>query len=76
MPAAADALRNAEYGQVADERVNHRNGYRQREWDTRAGTVELAVPKLRTGNHSRTGCWSSAVGPNRPSSKWSPLPVR
>ncbi len=51
MSAEADALCNAEYGQVSDERVNHRNGYRQREWDTRAGTVELAVPKLRQGSY-------------------------
>lgn len=50
MSAEADALCNAEYGQVSDERVNHRNGYRSREWDTRARTVELAIPKLRSGN--------------------------
>jgi transposase-like protein len=47
----ADALCNAEYGQVSDERVNHRNGYRPREWDTRAGTVELADLKLRQGSY-------------------------
>ncbi|MGW3636145.1 IS256 family transposase, partial [Streptomyces sp. NPDC005122] len=51
MSAEADALCNAEYGQVSDERVNHRNGYRPREWDTRAGTVELSVPKLRQGSY-------------------------
>ncbi len=51
MSAEADVLCNAEYGQVSDERVNHRSGYRPREWDTRAGTVELAIPKLRTGSH-------------------------
>ncbi|GAB2769422.1 hypothetical protein GCM10027072_80280 [Streptomyces bullii] len=51
MSAEADALCNAEYGQGSDERVNHRNGYRPREWDTRAGTVELAVPKLRQGSY-------------------------
>lgn len=51
MSAEADALCNAEYGQVSDERVNHRNGYPPREWDTRAGTVELAVPKLRQGSY-------------------------
>ncbi len=51
MSAEADAVCNAEYGQVSDERVNHRNGYRPREWDTRAGTVELAVPKLRQGSY-------------------------
>jgi putative transposase len=51
MGAEVDALCGAEYGQVSDERVNSRNGYRQRAWDTRAGTVELAVPKLREGSY-------------------------
>lgn len=51
MSAEADALCNGEYGQVSDERVNHRNGYRPREWDTRVGTVELAIPKLRSGSY-------------------------
>ncbi len=51
MSAEADALCNAEYGQVSGERVNHRNGYRPREWDTMAGTVELAIPKLRSGSY-------------------------
>lgn len=51
MSAEADVLCNAEYGQVSDERVNHRNGYRPREWDARAGTVELAIPKLRSGSY-------------------------
>ncbi|MGW2206979.1 transposase [Streptomyces sp. NPDC001774] len=51
MPAEADALCNAEYRRGSDERVNHRNGYRSREWDTRVGTVELAVPKLRSGSY-------------------------
>src|SRR2546421_4750207 len=50
MSAEADALCGAPYGQRSDERVNSRNGYRTREWDTRAGTVELAVPKLRQGS--------------------------
>jgi transposase-like protein len=51
MSAEADALCGAPYGARSDERVNSRNGYRAREWDTRAGTVELAVPKLRTGSY-------------------------
>ncbi|MGW2190219.1 IS256 family transposase, partial [Streptomyces sp. NPDC001719] len=42
---------NAEYGQVSEGRVNQRNGYRPREWDTRAGTIELAIPKLRSGSY-------------------------
>ncbi|MGW2190061.1 transposase, partial [Streptomyces sp. NPDC001719] len=44
MSAEADALCNAEYGQVSEERVNQRNGYRPREWDTRAGTSNLPSP--------------------------------
>jgi len=49
--AEADALCGAEYGQISEERVNSRNGYRQPGWDTRAGTVELAIPKLREGSY-------------------------
>jgi putative transposase len=42
----------AEHGQRAPERrLTQRNGYRAREWDTRAGTVELAIPKLRQGSY-------------------------
>src|SRR4051794_1063693 len=51
MSAEADALCGAEYGQRSEGRVNSRNGSRAREWDTRAGTVELAIPKLRTGSY-------------------------
>lgn len=51
MSAEADALCGAGYGERSAERTNSRNGYRQREWDTRAGTVELAIPKLRSGSY-------------------------
>jgi putative transposase len=51
MSAEADAACGAEYGQVSPERVNSRNGYRTRPWDTRVGSIELAVPKLRTGSY-------------------------
>ncbi|MEU1238659.1 transposase, partial [Micromonospora aurantiaca] len=44
MSAEADAICGAGYGQRSDERVNSRNGYRPREWDTRAGTIDLAIP--------------------------------
>jgi transposase-like protein len=43
LSAAADALRNAEYGKVSENRVNDRNGYRPRERDTRVDTVELVI---------------------------------
>ena len=48
MSAEADAVCGAAYGQVSPDRVNRRNGYRAREFDTRAGTLDLAVPKLRS----------------------------
>jgi putative transposase len=51
MGAEADAACGAPYGQVSEERVNYRNGYRDRRWDTRAGTIELAIPRLRQGSY-------------------------
>ena len=51
MSAQADQLCGAEYGERSAQRTNRRNGYRARDWDTRAGTVELAVPKLRHGTY-------------------------
>ncbi|MEU8804937.1 IS256 family transposase [Spirillospora sp. NPDC048819] len=51
MDAEVETLCGAGYGEVSAERMNSRNGYRRREWDTRAGTIELAVPKLRTGSY-------------------------
>ncbi len=41
----------AEYGEKSPERLAQRNGYRERDWETRAGTVELRVPKLRKGSY-------------------------
>ena len=67
---------NAGYREVTPGRVNSRNGYRRRERDTRAGTIELAIPKLRSaeldelaeGSRSRppdggpyTFCWIDAL---------------
>jgi putative transposase len=51
MGAEADALCGAGYGERTPERLNRRNGYRERDWDTRVGTIELAVPKLRAGSY-------------------------
>ena len=51
MDADVEVRCNAGYGEVTPERVNSRNGYRLREWDTRAGTIELAIPKLRQGTY-------------------------
>ena len=51
MSAEVSALCNAGYGERTAERTNARNGYRTRTWDTRVGTMELAIPKLRTGSY-------------------------
>lgn len=51
MGAEVDALCGAAYGERSPERVNRRNGYRQRPFDTRAGTISLEVPKLRSGSY-------------------------
>ena len=50
MGADADAVCGASYGARSDDRVNSRNGYRHREWDIRAGSIDLAIPKLRQGS--------------------------
>ncbi len=45
------ALTGAPYGEKSSERLAQRNGYRDRVWETRAGTVELRIPKLRKGSY-------------------------
>jgi len=49
LSAQADSVCGAEYGVRSPDRVNTRNGYRHRDLDTRAGTLDVAVPKLREG---------------------------
>jgi putative transposase len=44
-------LTGADHGERSPDRVNWRNGYRERDWETRAGTVELRIPKLRQGSY-------------------------
>jgi transposase-like protein len=51
MAAEVEVLCNAGYGEVTPERINSRNGYRSRTLDTRVGTIDLAVPKLREGSY-------------------------
>lgn len=46
-----EAKTGAPSGARSPERFNHRNGYRERGWDTRAGRIELAIPKLRKGSY-------------------------
>jgi transposase-like protein len=51
MGAEADAVCGAPYGVVSEERTNRRNGYRERRWDTRVGSIDLGIPKLRQGSY-------------------------
>jgi putative transposase len=51
MDCDVEALCAAGYGERAPERANSRNGYRERVWETRAGTVPLRIPKLRQGSY-------------------------
>jgi putative transposase len=46
-----ETLCGAAYGERSAERANSRNGYRERVWETRAGAVDLKLPKLRTGSY-------------------------
>src|SRR4051812_50065001 len=51
MSAEADAICGAPYGERSAERTNSRNGYRTRDFDTRTGTMAVAIPKLREGSY-------------------------
>jgi len=51
MEAEVTAAAGAGYGERSGDRVARRNGYRERAWDTRVGSIELAIPKLRQGSY-------------------------
>jgi putative transposase len=51
MELEVEGLTGAAHGVRDPDRINHRNGYRDRDWETRAGTVELRIPKLRKGSY-------------------------
>lgn len=51
LSAEADTVCGADYGTTSQTRTNRRNGYRHRAFDTRAGTLDVAVPKLREGSY-------------------------
>jgi putative transposase len=62
-------LLGADRHERTPERTGHRNGYRMRTWDTRVGTIELAIPKVRPGTYFPY-C-SPAGGRSTRSSPWS-----
>ena len=51
MEMEVEGLTGAAHGERSVTRVNQRNGYRERAWETRVGTVDLAIPKLRKGSY-------------------------
>jgi len=53
MELEVESLTGAAHGERSPGRINHRNGYRDRDWETRAGAVELRIPKLRREATSR-----------------------
>jgi len=64
MSAQASAVCGAGCNERSEERVNSRNGYRTRDWDTRVGTIELAVRDqvLATPTRPRRRCWHVEQG--------------
>ena len=57
MELEVESLTGAPHGARNPDRLTHRNGYRERDWETRAGTVELRIPKLPAGPRSSApGC--------------------
>lgn len=51
LSADADSIVGAEYGRPTPGRISQRNGYRHRDLDTRVGTIDVAIPKLRKGTY-------------------------
>jgi putative transposase len=60
MELEVESLTGAAHGERSPERINHRDGYRDRDWETRAGTVELLFPSSGRGATSRR--FSSRAG--------------
>lgn len=68
MSAEVEALTGAAHGERSPDRINQRNGYRDRAWETRAGRIDLKIPKLRQGSYFPAilePTWSRAAPPRR-----------
>ena len=68
MELEVEGLCGAGHGERSAERLNQRNGYRDRVWETRAGSVDLRIPKLRKGSYfpgflvKSGSCWINGLG--------------
>ena len=76
MELEVESLTGAAHGERSPDRINHRNGYRDRIWETRAGAVELRIPKLRRAAISQHSCisqhsWNRGAWPRKPSPRLS-----
>ena len=69
MALEVEGLTGAAHGERSPERINQRNGYRDRLWETRAGTVELRIQSCGKEATSRPS-WSRAGWPRRRSPRW------
>ena len=66
LSADADAVCGAQWGQQDPQRHTQRNGYRHRPLDTRVGTIDVAIPKLRSGTYFPEWCFNAANAPKAP----------
>ncbi len=65
LSAEADSVCGAAYGARSDERTNRRNGYRHRDLDTRAGTIDARSRNCAKAPTFPTGSWSGAAAPRQ-----------
>ena len=70
MSAEVDAVCGAPYRTPSTERINHRNGYRERWWDRRVGTIGDAIPRVHKGLTSRNGCCNGVADQSGRWCKW------
>jgi hypothetical protein len=63
MELEVETLTGAAHGARDPERLTHRNGYRAREWETRAGTVQLHIPRIRKGSSVHWAEYGRSCGP-------------
>ncbi len=66
MEIEVEARTGAGHGSRSPARTNHRNGYRDRAWETRAGRIDLEIPKLRKGEPICRASWNRGAQPRRP----------